>query len=413
MAMEIGYHELYGTEAAGQKERYDAIREGFVQVFGSSEGCEWFSAPGRTEIGGNHTDHNHGHVLTAAVNLDIVGLARKNGTAEISLKSREYDKIDRVSLEDLSPRTEASGSQALIRGICAKCRELGYQVGGFDCYTMTRVLKGSGLSSSAAFEILVVTIINNLFNDGKIDPVTAAIIAQYAENVYFGKPSGLLDQMASSVAGFTSIDFKDPANPVIKKVDFDFTSCGHALCVVDTGGNHANLTDEYAAIPAEMKKVAGFFGKEFLRDVEEKEFYEHLGEVRKVTGDRAVLRAMHFFDDDRLAVEEAEALRAGDFDSFKKMIRSSGRSSLGRLQNVFASVAPAEQGITLALALTEKVLGEDGAFRVHGGGFAGTIQAFVPLERLEEYRGALEGVFGKGSCHVLSVRPFGGVKVTL
>lgn len=413
MAMEIGYHELYGTEAAGQKERYDAIREGFAQVFGPSEGCEWFSAPGRTEIGGNHTDHNHGHVLTAAVNLDIVGLARKNGTAEISLKSREYDKIDRVSLEDLSPRTEISGSQALIRGICAKCRELGYQVGGFDCYTMTRVLKGSGLSSSAAFEILVVTIINNLFNDGKIDPVTAAIIAQYAENVYFGKPSGLLDQMASSVAGFTSIDFKDPANPVIKKVDFDFTSCGHALCVVDTGGNHANLTDEYAAIPAEMKKVAGFFGKEFLRDVEEKEFYERLGEVRKVTGDRAVLRAMHFFDDDRLAVEEAEALRAGDFDSFKKMIRSSGRSSLGRLQNVFASVAPAEQGITLALALTEKVLGEDGAFRVHGGGFAGTIQAFVPLERLEEYRSALEGVFGKGSCHVLSVRPFGGVKVTL
>lgn len=413
MAMEIGYHELYGTEAAGQKERYDAIREGFVQVFGSSEGCEWFSAPGRTEIGGNHTDHNHGHVLTAAVNLDIVGLARKNGTAEISLKSREYDKIDRVSLEDLSPRTEISGSQALIRGICAKCRELGYQVGGFDCYTMTRVLKGSGLSSSAAFEILVVTIINNLFNEGKIDPVTAAIIAQYAENVYFGKPSGLLDQMASSVAGFTSIDFKDPANPVIEKVDFDFASCGHALCVVDTGGNHANLTEEYAAIPAEMKKVAGFFGKEFLRDVEEKEFYERLGEVRKVTGDRAVLRAMHFFDDDRLAVEEAEALRAGDFDSFKKMIRSSGRSSLGRLQNVFASVAPAEQGITLALALTEKVLGEDGAFRVHGGGFAGTIQAFVPLERLEEYRSALEGMFGKGSCHVLSVRPFGGVKVTL
>lgn len=413
MAMEIGYHELYGTEAAGQKERYDAIREGFAQVFGSSEGCEWFSAPGRTEIGGNHTDHNHGHVLTAAVNLDIVGLARKNGTAEISLKSREYDKIDRVSLEDLSPRTEASGSQALIRGICAKCRELGYQVGGFDCYTMTRVLKGSGLSSSAAFEILVVTIINNLFNDGKIDPVTAAIIAQYAENVYFGKPSGLLDQMASSVAGFTSIDFKDPANPVIEKVDFDFASCGHALCVVDTGGNHANLTDEYAAIPAEMKKVAGFFGREFLRDVEEKEFYERLGEVRKIAGDRAVLRAMHFFDDDRLAVEEAEALRVGDFDSFKKMIRSSGRSSLGRLQNVFASVAPAEQGITLALALTEKVLGEDGAFRVHGGGFAGTIQAFVPLERLEEYRSALEGVFGKGSCHVLSVRPFGGVKVTL
>lgn len=411
--METKYEALYGKKAEDERARYQAVREGFAAAFGSPEGGEWFSAPGRTEIGGNHTDHNHGRVLTAAVDLDIVGLARSTENNVVRLKSAEYDKMDEVSLADLEPRQEASGSQALIRGICAKCREMGYQVGGFDCYTITRVLKGSGLSSSAAFEILVVTIISHLYNDGKIDPVTAAVIAQYAENVYFGKPSGLLDQMASSVGGFTFIDFKEPPKPIIKKVDFDFASCGHALCVVDTGGNHANLTDEYAAIPVEMKKVAAYFGKEFLRDVDEQDFYEKLPEVRKVTGDRAVLRAMHFFDDDRLAAEEAKALEANNFESFKKMIRQSGRSSLERLQNIFAVTAPEEQGLSLALTLTEHVLGENGAFRVHGGGFAGTIQAFVPLEKLDEYRALMEKVFGKGSCYVLSVRQPGGTKVVL
>lgn len=411
--MKTTYQELYGKEAAGQKARYESIQKGFAEVFGSADGGEWFSAPGRMEIGGNHTDHNHGRVLTAAVNLDIVGLVKKTDNGVIRLKSAEYDKIDEVSVSDLEKRPEVSGSQSLIRGICAKCRELGYQVGGFDCYTMTRVMKGSGLSSSAAFEVLVVTILSHLYNEDSIDPVTAAIVSQYAENVYFEKPSGLLDQMASSVAGFTSIDFRDPLKPVIEKIDFDFDSCGYAVCVVDTGGNHANLTGEYAAIPAEMKQVAHFFGKEFLRDVDETEFYDKLGEVRKVTGDRAVLRAMHFFDDDRLAAEEAAALKRGDFDSFRKMIRASGLSSLQRLQNVFATVSPAEQGITLALSLTEKILGRDGAFRVHGGGFAGTIEAFVPQGQLEEYRAKIEKVFGEGSCHVLSVRQAGGTKVVL
>lgn len=411
--MKTTYQELYGKEAAGQKARYESIQKGFAEVFGSADGGEWFSAPGRMEIGGNHTDHNHGRVLTAAVNLDIVGLVKKTDNGVIRLKSAEYDKIDEVSVSDLEKRPEVSGSQSLIRGICAKCKELGYQVGGFDCYTMTRVMKGSGLSSSAAFEVLVVTILSHLYNEDSIDPVTAAIVSQYAENVYFEKPSGLLDQMASSVAGFTSIDFREPLNPVIEKIDFDFDSCGYAVCVVDTGGNHANLTGEYAAIPAEMKQVAQFFGKEFLRDVDETEFYDKLGEVRKVTGDRAVLRAMHFFDDDRLAAEEAAALKRGDFDSFRKMIRASGLSSLQRLQNVFATVSPAEQGITLALSLTEKILGRDGAFRVHGGGFAGTIEAFVPQGQLEEYRAKIEKVFGEGSCHVLSVRQAGGTKVVL
>lgn len=410
--MIVKFEELYQQEAQGQRARYEELRKGFAGQFGSDEGGEFFSAPGRSEIGGNHTDHNHGRVLAAAVNLDIAAYARKTDDGKVVLKSAEYPKVDVVDLSSLEQKAEEVGtSAALLRGICSRCVQLGYQVGGFECYTITRVLKGSGLSSSAAFEVLVVTVISHLYNDGKIDPVTAAKIAQYAENVYFGKPSGLLDQMASSVGGFTSIDFKDPENPIIEKVDFDITEAGYALCVVDTGGNHANLTGEYAAIPAEMKSVAAHFGKEFLRDVDVNEFYEHIGEIRKETGDRAVLRAMHFFDDDKLAAEEAQALRAGDFDSFKRMIITSGKSSFERLQNVFAVVDPQEQGLSLALVLTEKLLAGKGAWRVHGGGFAGTIQAFVPLDMLDEYRTEIEKVFGQGSCYTLSVRQAGGTKV--
>ena len=410
--MEIKFQELYGNDVPRQEERYEAIRKGFAAQYGYEAGeGEFFSAPGRTEIGGNHTDHNHGRVLAGAVDLDIVGLAQKTGNDTIRLKSAEYDKIDVVDLTDLSLHPEDTGSQSLIRGICAKCKELGYQVGGFDCYTITQVLKGSGLSSSAAFEVLVVTVISHLFNDGSIDPITAAKISQYAENVYFGKPSGLLDQMASSVGGVTAMDFADPSAPVVEKVTFDLASYGHALCVVDTGGNHADLTGEYAAIPQEMKAVAQFFGKEFLRQVDEAAFYEKLPQVRKAVGDRAVLRAMHFFDDDRLAHEEAQALKAGDFPGFLRKVRASGQSSLQRLQNVFAPQAPQEQGITLALSLSQRLLGEQGACRVHGGGFAGTIQAYVPFGLLDSYRQGMEHVFGKGSCYVLSFRQAGGTKV--
>ena len=410
--MEIKFQELYGNDVPRQEERYEAIRKGFAAQYGYEAGeGEFFSAPGRTEIGGNHTDHNHGRVLAGAVDLDIVGLAQKTGNDTIRLKSAEYDKIDVVDLTDLSLHPEDTGSQSLIRGICAKCKELGYQVGGFDCYTITQVLKGSGLSSSAAFEVLVVTVISHLFNDGSIDPITAAKISQYAENVYFGKPSGLLDQMASSVGGVTAMDFADPSAPVVEKVTFDLASYGHALCVVDTGGNHADLTGEYAAIPQEMKAVAQFFGKEFLRQVDEAAFYEKLPQVRKAVGDRAVLRAMHFFDDDRLAHEEAQALKAGDFPGFLRKVRASGQSSLQRLQNVFAPQAPQEQGITLALSLSQRLLGEQGACRVHGGGFAGTIQAYVPFDLLDSYRHGMEHVFGKGSCYVLSFRQAGGTKV--
>ena len=412
--MICSFETLYPQDTELQRERYQALLEGFEKHFGSNEGGEFFSAPGRTEVGGNHTDHNHGRVLAAAVNLDIAAYARKTDNNKAILKSSEYTKIDVVDLSELERKEEEDGvSAALLRGICARCRELGYTVGGFEAFTKSRVLKGSGLSSSAAFEVLVVTIISQLYNDGNIDPVTAAQIAQYAENVYFGKPSGLLDQMASSVGGFTFIDFKDPAKPVIQKVDFDITEAGYALCVVDTGGSHADLTGEYAAIPQEMKQVAAFFGKEVLRDVEKDQFYRRLGEGRKANSDRAVLRAMHFFDEDPLAEEERNALQQGDMESFQKMILASGASSFQRLQNVFASVSPLQQGLTLALALSQRVLEGKGAWRVHGGGFAGTIQAFVPLDLLEDYRRELESVFGEGACHVLSIRQAGGTKVLL
>ncbi len=411
--MKAGVKHLYGADWEQEKARYEEIRAGFETFFGDSQGARFFSAPGRTEIGGNHTDHNHGRVLAAAINLDVVGMAKPNGLEVIRLKSVEYDRVDEVEITSLAPNRSDYGSRSLIRGICARCKELGYEIGGFDCFTKTRVLKGSGLSSSAAFEILVVTVVSCLFNGGEIDPVTAAMIAQYAENVYFGKPCGLLDQMASSVGGVTAMDFHDPQKPVIEKRELDLAAYGYALCVVDTGGNHADLTDEYAAIPAEMKKAAAFFGKEFLRDVDEKEFYQNIKALRAAAGDRAVLRAMHFFDDDRLAAAEAKALEQGDFEGFLRMVRDSGRSSLMRLQNVFASSAPAEQGITLALAVAESLLQGRGACRVHGGGFAGTMQAYVPLDLLDAYREGMEKVFGEGACHVLSVRDVGGVEVEL
>lgn len=406
-------HLLYGGAWGQEKARYEEIQEGFKSFFGDTGGARFFSAPGRTEIGGNHTDHNHGRVVAASINLDIVGLAKPNGTGTIRLKSVEYERVDQLDLSSLEPNPEDYGSRSLIRGICARCKALDYEIGGFDCFTKTKVLKGSGLSSSAAFEILVVTIVSGLFNGGKIDPVTAAMIAQYAENVYFGKPCGLLDQMASSMGGVTAMDFHDPENPVIQRRQLDLSAHGYALCVVDTGGNHADLTEEYAAIPAEMKKVAAYFGKAFLRDVDEEEFYENLQPLRAAAGDRAILRAMHFFDDDRLAAEEAKALEEGRFEDFLGMVRRSGASSLMRLQNVFASSAPAQQGITLALAVSQRLLGGKGASRVHGGGFAGTMQAYVPLDLLPTYRAGMEKVFGPGACHVLSVRDVGGVEVEL
>ena len=412
--MVVTFEELYQGSVEAQKARYETITAGYEECYGKAQELSYFSAPGRTEVGGNHTDHNHGCVLAAAVNLDIVAAAAKNDDNVVRLKSLEYPGMDVIDLNDLAPQEkEMEKAASLIRGVCARCRELGYTVGGFNAYTATQVLKGSGLSSSAAFEVVIVTAISHLFNNGAIDAVTAAQIAQYAENVYFGKPSGLMDQTASSVGGFTAIDFHDPKKPVLEKVDFDLAKYNHALCIVDTGGNHADLTGDYAAIPVEMKSVARLLGAEVLRDADEGEFWNRLGELRQKVGDRAVLRAMHFFSDNRTAKEEAALLKAGDFDGFKEKIIASGRSSATRLQNVFACSNPSEQGLSLALAVSEKLLAGKGAWRVHGGGFAGTIQAFVPVEMLEEYRSAMEAVFGEGTCHVLSIRSAGGVQVKI
>ncbi|MEG0115122.1 MAG: galactokinase, partial [Hydrogenoanaerobacterium sp.] len=302
---------------------------------------------------------------------------------------------------------------SLIRGTAARFLQKGYKLGGFDAYTTSDVLRGSGLSSSAAFEVLVGTMLNHSYNDGKISAVEIAQIGQYAENFYFGKPSGLMDQTASSVGGFVAIDFKDPENPIVEKVDYDFAKSGYTLCIVDTGGNHADLTCEYAAIPEEMKNVAAFFGKSVLRDVDTQAFYDKLPELRHETGDRAVLRAIHFFAENEKAKKEADALKAGDFNKFKKIVIASGESSFNCLQNVFTTQNVDEQGLSLALALTKKMLSARGAWRVHGGGFAGTIQAFVPNDMLADYKYYIEKVFGYGNCHVLSIRPVGGIKVEL
>ncbi|MDO4459959.1 MAG: galactokinase family protein [Clostridia bacterium] len=406
------FNELYAGNTEIQKKRYSELTEHFSTFFDINDGIEYFSAPGRTEVGGNHTDHQHGRVLAAAVNMDIIAAAVKTDDNIITLKSHEYEKVDRVDVSVLDIQdAEREKSASLIRGVCARCVELGYKAGGFSAYTMSSVLKGSGLSSSAAFEVLVVTILNHLYNDDKISAVEVAQIAQYAENVYFGKPSGLMDQTASSVGGFTAIDFNDPKSPKLEKIDFDLKKYGHNLCIVDTKGSHADLTGEYASIPVEMKSVAGFFGKEVLRDVDEIEFVKNIAVLREKFGDRAVLRAMHFFDDNRTALDEAEALKAGDFEKFLTLVKKSGTSSLMKLQNVFASSAPSQQGITLGLAVTERILNGKGTFRVHGGGFAGTMQAYVPDELLAEYISGVESVFGEGSCHVLSVRNAGGTKV--
>lgn len=394
-----------------QRDRYISLVNDFSEVFGERDELRFFSAPGRTEVGGNHTDHNHGRVLAAGINLDAVAVASKNDENIVRVKSRGY-KMDVVDLADLSISDIDMGhSNALVRGMCDGFLKRGYKIGGFDACTVSSVLSGSGLSSSAAFEVLVGTCLNYLYNDGKVDAVTIAQIAQYAENVHFGKPCGLMDQMASSVGGFITIDFENPESPVIEKVDFDFASCGHSLCIVDTKGNHADLTDEYAAIRTEMEGVASVFGKKVLRETDEDEFYKAIPEIREKFGDRAVLRAIHFFGDNARVLDEVKALRDGNFEEFKKHICESGASSYMYNQNVYSVKKPCEQPVALGLAVSEQILKGKGAYRVHGGGFAGTIQCFVPNDILDTYKTAIEGVFGEGSCYVLSIRPLGGTEV--
>ena len=403
---------LYGADdLSAQKKRYsDAIDE-FVKIFGVNQGLGLFSAPGRTEIGGNHTDHNHGKVLAGSVNMDVIAVAAKNDSGVIRLKSQGFS-MSEINLNDLAARKEQYGkSSALIRGVAAKFKEKGLKIGGFDAYTTSNVLKGSGVSSSAAFEILVCAILNGLYNDNQVNAVEQAKYSQFAENVYFGKPCGLLDQMAASVGGIVSVDFKDNDNPVIEKVDYDFTKSGYALCIVDTGGNHADLTDEYAAIPNEMKAVARELGCQFLRETDEETVLKNAKALREKLGDRAVLRALHYFEENKRVDREIEALDKGDFAAFLDTVLESGDSSYKYLQNVYACVAPAEQGISLALCVAEGILKGKGAWRVHGGGFAGTTQNFVPLDMLDEFTAGIENVFGKGKCHKLFIRPVGGIQV--
>ena len=407
------FTRLYGADrVASQHTRYIEAVEAFTAQFGDAEELLLFSAPGRTEIGGNHTDHNHGRVLAASVNLDVIAVVASRADNTIRIQSKGYP-LDVVALDDLDRKdAETTSSISLIRGTAARFGQLGYAIGGFDAYTTSDVLKGSGLSSSAAFEVLVGVILSRLYNAKQpVNPVEIAKIAQYAENVYFGKPSGLMDQMASSVGGIITIDFADTEKPLIQSVDFDFAASGYRLCIVDTGGNHADLTHEYAAIPAEMKAVATSLGVTFLRETTREQLMAKLPQLRKLHGDRAVLRSLHFLGDNDRVVRQVAALTSGDFDEFKRLIIESGHSSFEYLQNVYPVCDVQFQGLSLALCLAQQVLDGHGAWRVHGGGFGGTTQNFVPEDLLETFRSTMENVFGAGSCHVLTIRPLGGICV--
>ena len=368
-----------------------------------------FSAPGRTELSGNHTDHQHGYVLAAAVNLEMLAWVSENDLAMIRIQSEGYPMCE-VSLSRLEKRAEEENTTvALIRGVAAKFAEMGVQLHGFDAYCTSTVLPGSGLSSSAAFEVLLGTIMNHLFNEQKCTAVEIAQIGQWAENVYFGKPCGLMDQTASAVGNIIGIDFANPAAPVVERIDFDFAKSGYALCIIDSGADHADLTDAYAAIPHEMKSVAAFFGQEVLRDVAEEDFYANLSAARRACGDRAILRAVHFFEENKRVQRQITALKNDDFETFLHLVTESGKSSWMLLQNVVP--ADTKQDIAVALTLAEHLLCGHGAVRIHGGGFAGTIQAFVPGTMLDTFKREMEKVLGTDSCHTLSIRPEGGILV--
>ena len=393
-----------------QKDRYANALDKFIELYGD-ENISIYSAAGRSEISGNHTDHQHGCVLAGSINLDAIGVVARQDDV-INVVSDSFN-IKPIYLNDLDKKDEEEGtSEALIRGVVSNLKELGYNIGGFKAFITSDVLVGAGLSSSAAFETIIGTIIDGLYNDMSIDMVTIAKVGQYAENVYFGKPCGLMDQCACAVGGLISIDFKDTEHPAVNHVDVDFSKYDHSLCIVDTKGSHADLTDAYGAIPTEMKDVAHYFGKEFLREVDEKEFFDHIADVRAaVKNDREILRAIHFFKENARVPQIVEALNNDDFDLFKKLIKESGNSSYKFLQNVYADFDYKHQAVSAGLALSEIVLGDHGVSRVHGGGFAGTIQAFVENDFVPEYKKEIEKLFGEGSCHVLKVRKLGGCKV--
>ena len=401
---------LYTDPEVAKKRYIDALDE-FKNLYGDRDNIRLFSAPGRTEVGGNHTDHQHGMVLAGSVDLDVIAIVSENATKTVRIKSAGYP-MDEIDITDLSINPEEKGrASALIRGVCAAFSNNGYKLGGFDAYTTSNVLKGSGLSSSAAFEVLVSNIVNGLFNNNAVDALTIAKYSQFAEREFFGKPCGLLDQMASSVGGFTFADFCDPANPEVQKIELDIAKSGCTLCVVDTGGNHANLTQDYADVTIECKAISNALGVEFLRDASDSEFYKNLANIRKSCGDRAALRAFHFFNEKARVEKQKKALEQADFNTFFKLVNASGDSSYKYLQNLYPTSNPSEQGLCLALALTSNFLDGDGACRVHGGGFAGTIQCYVPNEKLADYKQMIEAVFGEKSCVPLKIRPVGGYEL--
>ena len=393
-----------------EPERKAALDAGFAAVF-AAQPETYFSAPGRTEISGNHTDHQRGRVLAAAVNLDTQAAVRINGTNVIRIQSKGYPMCE-ICLDELEPKeNEINSTPALIRGVAARFTQMGCKVGGFDAYCESTVLPGSGLSSSAAFEVLVGTIVNHLFFDAKVSQPEIAMIGQYAENVFFGKPCGLMDQTASAVGGLVTIDFADKDHPDIRPVSFDFSTTGHALCIIDSQADHADLTDEYAAVPGELKALCAEMGKEVTTEIDENDFYANLPRLRKACGDRAVMRAVHEYNENKRVPLQVAALENGDFDTFLALTKESGFSSWMYLQNVIPAGYTTHQDMAVALALCEHYLQGKGAYRVHGGGFAGTVQAFVPFELLDSFKAGIDAALGEGACHVLSIRPQGGVKM--
>lgn len=409
----IDFTDIYvdPSWAAVQPARYEAAVKVFEERFGEGDGIEIYSAPGRTEVGGNHTDHQHGEVLAASINRDAIAVVRKTDSGVVRVVSGK-NVIPDIDTDDLDVEQSQKGTTtALIKGVLAGLRSKGFKIGSFDAYITSDVLIGAGLSSSAAFETLIGTVVSGLYNDMSIDAVTIAKVGQYAENVYFGKPCGLMDQMACSVGNMVHIDFKYPDNPEVEKVEFDFTKTGYSLCITDTKGSHSDLTSDYAAVPSEMKEIAKLLGHDVLRQVSLDDILSNINMLRQNAGDRAVLRAIHFTQETKRAGDEASALQSGDLWEFLKLVKASGDSSFKYLQNVYTNSDIEHQNVSLALAVSDTILGNEEVSRVHGGGFAGTIQAFVKNENTKRYQDAMDNIFGEGSCQILKIRKYGGMRI--
>lgn len=393
-----------------QEQRYHKAAERFEALFGYSHEMI-FSAPGRSEICGNHTDHNMGKAVGASVDLDILAFVKPRADQKVTILADGFSPVE-VDLADLTMKEDEKGDSAgLVRGVAAKMKEFGYEVGGFDAYTTSNVFKGSGLSSSAAFEVVTVAILDHLYNEGKMPPKEMAIISQFAENVYFGKASGLLDQLSCAYGGMIAIDFEDPKDPIVRPINFDFATTGHCMVITDVHSDHADLTDDYVAIKSEMQAVAKSFGKEYLREVDERDFEAKLPELHTSLSERALIRAYHYFEENKRVDALHDALQGKDFELFKQIVVASGNSSYMYLQNIYSDKKPTAQAISLALCVTQKLLAGKGAWRVHGGGFGGTIQAYVPMEDAEGYVAEMNRIFGEGSSCILQIRPYGPVKV--